>query len=460
MRPHSEPQVNRDARRRIVFVTGTRADFGKQKSLMARVRDSREFEHGIFVTGMHMLARYDSTINEILKAGFHQVFPYINQDASVDSQMDLVLANTIQGLGHYVREFHPELIIVHGDRIETLAGAIVGALNNILVGHIEGGEVSGTVDELLRHSVSKLSHLHFVSNQESRRRLIQMGESPSSIYVIGSPEVDTMLSDELPSIDEVRARYDIQFPAYHVFAYHPVTGELNALPENIRAVISALEQSGRNFVAIYPNNDTGSNVIMEELAKLRQHPRFRIFPSLRFEYFLTLMKHAQSVVGNSSCGIHEAPVYGVPTLNIGTRQMNRFRHPSIINVREDTTEVLDALRSTPRHFAPTLHFGNGKSAELFMNHLSSPSLWSTPRQKQFCDIRVLGSGPRPAGREEVSWAEVDPARAAQAGCGSDWEVDSSRPEAATALEAEPPRLAMDAVPNGLGFSCFARLALS
>jgi UDP-N-acetylglucosamine 2-epimerase (hydrolysing) len=175
---------------------------------------------------MHMLSRYGSTAIEIHKAGFDNIFPYINQDASVNSQMDLVLANTIQGLGHYIRECPPDLIVVHGDRIEALAGAIVGALNNILVAHIEGGEVSGSVDELIRHAVSKSSHLHFVANDEARARLVQMGEARSSIFVIGSPDIDVMLSDSLPDLEEVKTKYEIPFAEYAIFLLHPVTTEL------------------------------------------------------------------------------------------------------------------------------------------------------------------------------------------------------------------------------------------
>ena len=181
-----------ELKRKILFLTATRADFGKLKSLMRIVSDAEEFECSIFATGMHMLARYGSTIQEIYKSGFNHVHPYINQDGSVNSQMDLVLANTITGLGLYIRESQPDLLVVHGDRVEALAGAIAGALNNVRVAHIEGGEVSGTVDEVLRHAVTKLSHVHFVANEESAVRLRQMGEALNSIVIMGSPDTDIM----------------------------------------------------------------------------------------------------------------------------------------------------------------------------------------------------------------------------------------------------------------------------
>ena len=194
-----------------------------------------------------MLARYGSTVKEIQLAGFQHIYSYINQDGSVNSQMDLVLANTIQGLGHYIREFSPDLIVVHGDRIEALAGAITGVISNILVAHIEGGEVSGTMDELIRHAVTKLSHFHFVSNNQARKRLVQMGEAPDSIFVIGSPDIDIMLSENLPELSEVKRRYEINFPEYAIFIYHPVTTELHLLHENITTVTAALEASGAEF---------------------------------------------------------------------------------------------------------------------------------------------------------------------------------------------------------------------
>lgn len=373
--------------KRIAFVTGTRADFGKLKPLMQKVKETAGLEYAIFATGMHMLARYGSTVREILHSGFEHVHPYINQDASVSSQMDLVLANTIQGLGHYVRESQPDMIVIHGDRVEALAGAVVGALNNTLVAHVEGGELSGTIDELLRHSISKLSHLHFVSHDEARHRLLQMGEAAESVFVIGSPDIDVMLSDKLPPLAEVKRHYDIVFDDYAILMYHPVVTALGGLRDNIRAVLQAARDSGLCFVTVYPNNDAGSEVILGELESVRGHPRFRLLPSMRFEYFLSLLKHARAIVGNSSSGIHEAPVYGVPTINIGTRQMNRFVHASIADVPEDAGRILQALQQARRGCAPCFHFGRGDSAERFAARLSDPPLWMTPRQKQFRDLR-------------------------------------------------------------------------
>jgi UDP-N-acetylglucosamine 2-epimerase (hydrolysing) len=145
--------------------------------------------------------------------------------------MDLTLAKTIEGFSSYCKKINPDLIVIHGDRVETLAGAIVGSLNNILVAHIEGGELSGTVDELIRHSVTKLSHIHFVSNDEAAKRLLQMGEIKSSIFTIGSPDIDIMFSNDLPTLEEAKAYYEIPFKQFGVVMFHPVTTEFNEMNE-------------------------------------------------------------------------------------------------------------------------------------------------------------------------------------------------------------------------------------
>ena len=374
-------------KKKILFITGTRADFGKLKPFMLSVEESTKHSCHIFATGMHILRKYGETHDEIRKSGFKNIFLYINQIEKQESdQMDMILGKTVEGLGHYIREFKTDLIVVHGDRVEALAGAVVGALNNILVCHIEGGELSGTVDELIRHSITKLSHIHFVANSTAKKRLLQMGESEETVFITGSPEVDIMLSDSLPNISKVKERYDIPFDSYNIFIYHPVTTELSSLNEKIKIVINALIKSGDNFIVIFPNNDSGSEIIFSELERLKNNENFRCYPSIRFEYYISLMKYAKRIIGNSSAGIREASVFGIPSINIGTRQNNRLQHSSISNVSEDEEEILDAINEKPKRFKPSLNFGKGNSAEAFIRIISEKSFWEIPNQKQFKDI--------------------------------------------------------------------------
>ncbi len=373
--------------KKIVFLTGTRADFGKLKPLIDKAEKSKLFECYVFVTGMHTLSIYGSTFREVEKKGYENIFVYMNQSST--TEMDIILANTIIGFGNFVREIKPDMIIVHGDRVETLAGAIVGSLNNILVGHIEGGELSGTIDELIRHSVSKLAHIHFVSNNQAKKRLIQMGELEESIFVIGSPDLDIMKSDRLPSIEKVKKRYDIPFEDYAIFIYHPVTTNLCKLEKNIKTVLSALIKSKRNYVTIFPNNDKGTEIILSEYEKLKSNKKFRVIPSLRFEYFLKLLKESKFIIGNSSAGIREAEVYGIPSIDIGSRQKNRSKSKNIINVEHNTDSIIEAIKKAEeKKIKPVSFFGKGDSSEKFYNIIKKDNIWKTDIQKQFLDIDI------------------------------------------------------------------------
>lgn len=373
-------------KKRILFITGTRADFGKLKPLINAVKESADFEYQIFGTGMHMLAKYGGTISEITKSGFEKLFVYMNQVEG--ESMEVILANTITGLSRFLHENHVDLIVVHGDRVEALAGATVGALRNVLVAHVEGGEISGTIDELMRHAISKLSHLHFVSSVTAEKRLKQLGEAPNAVFTIGSPDVDVMMSDLLPNLSKAKERYQIDFNDYAIATLHPVTTESAEMQvQHASVFVNTLLESGDNYIVIYPNNDSGSEYIFNAYDCLKNAPNIRVFPSLRFEFFLTFLKNAKYIIGNSSAGIHEAPIYGIPTINIGSRQQNRFKHHSIVDVDFNQLEILNAIevQRTAGIYPTSQYYGDGRSAEKFLEIIKT-SIWSISNQKQFVDL--------------------------------------------------------------------------
>ncbi|WP_034922784.1 UDP-N-acetylglucosamine 2-epimerase [Gillisia sp. CAL575] len=372
--------------KKILFLTGTRADFGKIKSLIQILESHKNFEVFVFVTGMHLQQEYGYTLLEIERCNFSNVYTFEN--FTHETTMDLTLAKTIEGLSGYIKEIKPDMIVVHGDRVETLAGAIVGSLNNILVAHIEGGEISGTVDELIRHSVSKLSHIHYVSNKLARKRLMQMGEIAESIRIIGSPDVDVMFSENLPDLQKVKTYYEIEFDTYAIAMFHPVTTEFSQMRNYAQQFVKAILNNDRNYIIVYPNNDLGSNIILEEIFSLKGNSRFRLIPSLRFEYFLTLLKNASFIIGNSSAGIREAPYYGVPVINIGTRQNNRAEDSKILNVDYSYQEITQALQETQfiSKGNAVREFGDGNSANKFLESLEKLDIWKLDKQKQFRDL--------------------------------------------------------------------------
>ena len=374
--------------KKILFLTGTRADFGKIKPLIQILESDPGFEVFVFVTGMHLQYEYGLTLLEIERCKFSNLHTF--QNHTKETTMDLTLAKTIEGLSEYVNKIKPDLITVHGDRVETLAGAIVGSLNNILVSHIEGGEISGTVDELIRHSVSKLSHIHFVANQEAENRLRQMGEVKESIFEIGSPDIDIMFSENLPGIKTVRDYYQIPYENYGILLYHPVTTEIERLESDLRILLDSLENLEENFVVIYPNNDLGSSKIINEYnRRLKPLSSFRIIPSLRFEYFLSLLKNSDFIIGNSSAGIREAPYYNIPVINIGSRQNNRSRNTEIININfgeKEISKAVASLKKSGKKSEKNKEFGKGNSAELFLKYLRDGEIWNINHQKQFKDL--------------------------------------------------------------------------
>jgi UDP-N-acetylglucosamine 2-epimerase (hydrolysing) len=371
--------------KKIAFLTGTRADYGKIKPLITSLKKLPDFEISILVTGMHLLKNYGSTYNQIVNDNLGTIHLIPNQH-SVPT-MENNLAMTIEKVSSVCSVNNFDLLIVHGDRIEALAGAIVGVLRNLPVAHIEGGEVSGTVDGLIRHSVSKLSHLHFVSSEAARRRLLQLGERETSIFNIGSPDIDVMLSSQLPNINEVKVRYEIPFDKYGILIFHPITNEVNKIQEISKAVCEAVNLSNKKYVVIKPNNDLGTEVVQHNLQNLSDPNRFIHIPSMRFEYFLQLLKNAEFIIGNSSAGVREAAYFGIPAINIGTRQLNRNRNSLIVDSDYEINQILQSISLTERlQRSPIQDFGEGKSGELFFSVMTDKDLWPIDTNKVFIDL--------------------------------------------------------------------------
>ena len=375
--------------KKIVFLTGTRADFGKLKSLITILEKQTDFNVHLFVTGMHLLPEYGYTVNEIVNSKFSNITKF---DNSADGKMEMSLSKTIEGFSNYLSDLKPDLVIVHGDRLEALAGAIVSSINNTLVAHIEGGEISGTIDESIRHAISKFSHIHFTSDEESKQRLIKLGENPKNINVIGSPDLDLMNEENMEPINKVKEYYEIPFNNYGIVMFHPVTTEIDCLDDHVSHLCQALISSKKNYIVIYPNNDLGNERIIKKYKKILKNNSFKIFPSLRFEYFLTLLKHSDFLIGNSSCGLREAPFFGVPSINIGTRQKGRSNLSQIINVEPVSEKILKKINQINNSRKNTFKIDQDvfikNSDKKFLRALKRKSFWITSKQKHFFDQKA------------------------------------------------------------------------
>jgi UDP-N-acetylglucosamine 2-epimerase (hydrolysing) len=370
--------------KKLLFVTGTRADFGKLEPL-ALAAQKAGFQISFFITGMHMMKRYGETRLEVKRFAGAEFFEFVNQREG--DALDFILSKTILGFSDFVHEHRPDLVIIHGDRVEALAASLVCAMRYIRSAHIEGGEVSGTIDESIRHCNTKLCATHFVSSEAARQRVLALGEAPDRVYTIGSPELDTHAKPSGVTIEEVKARYAIPFDDYGIVIFHPVTSEVDTIGAQAQSLFACLEASGKNFVVIAPNNDPGTDAIFQVIEALPKD-RFRLIPSMRFNYFSELMKNASAMIGNSSAGVREAPFLGLPSLDVGTRQNSRGIAESIANAEAMDTNSMNRFlqHSWAKNFIGSMGFGAGTASEKFINVLSTHEYWLLPSQKAFNDL--------------------------------------------------------------------------
>ena len=232
-----------------------------------------------------------------------------------------------------------------------------------------------------------------MANEEAKKRTMQLGETPDSIYVIGSPDLDLMNPESLPSLEEVKEWYQIKYEKYAISMLHPVTTEYNIVPTIAKDYFEALKESEKNYIAIYPNNDLGSEYIVREIEKLEAGGKFRVFRSIRFEYFLRLLYDCEFIIGNSSAGIREAPYYRKKTINVGTRQNNRASIGSIVNCNYSKGNILESIKEVSMNKSEigidkeeTSNFGDGKSASKFIEIIKEIIEKPPEQQKVFQDM--------------------------------------------------------------------------
>lgn len=365
--------------KRILFISGTRADFGKLDPLAAAAEENG-FEVLFLVCGMHMIPRHGLTKNEVVKR--YQTFECVNQKDG--DSLDLILTKSISSFSDIFRIVEPDLVIHHGDRVEAFASSIVCATNFIRSAHIEGGEVSGTIDEVFRHCNSKLSDIHFVSSREASDLLVNLGEPPHKINIIGSPELDVHAKSIEIELNEVLDRYEIDFDEYGIAIFHPVFSEQKLIGNHAQSFFDAIEGSGKNFVIIEPNNDDGSDVIRAVLDQKRGNKRLRILPSMRFSYFSRLLRGAKLFIGNSSVAVREAPFLGIASISIGTRQNGRTKNKDVVIIEEIDRDHIEASinRDWGLNRPVSKEFGVGGSSEKFVEALKAID-WTASLQKKF-----------------------------------------------------------------------------
>ena len=257
----------------------------------------------------------------------------------------------------------------------------MGSLNHILTAHIEGGEVSGTIDDTIRHAVTKLSHIHFVGSNSAYKRVLKMGENKKSIFNIGSPDIDIITKKKLPTINYVKKRYSINFNRYGILLWHPVTSKVFSIKKDTQKLINFIETLNKKIVVIYPNNDPGSNQIINIYNNLKNN-NFKFLKRLRFESFLTLLKNSEFIIGNSSSAIYEAPMFKY-LLNIGDRQYKRLKLSTIKNYEVDDLNKINFLKFISTLKKQKKIFGIRNSDKKFLDILMKKNLWEISKKSFF-----------------------------------------------------------------------------
>lgn len=334
--------------KKIAIVTATRAEYGLLSPVIRelRKRESDEFRVELIVTGTHLSDSYGMTVKEIDDRMDHCIPVSVKSTSEAD-----ISANQAETLVQFTELFLKEkyhAVLLLGDRYETLAIAIAAGNTRTPIFHLCGGDTTeGAMDEWIRHSITKMSYLHFVTNEESRRRVIQLGEDPERVFNYGSTSIDNIMRVADMSKEEVLSSVGLSDCKYALCTYHPVTMESDSVDKQISEFLEAIKKFPEiEFIVTKSNADQGGARINELLDKAEKKiSNLHVFTSLGIRRYLSLMKYSEFVLGNSSSGIIEAPAFHVPTVNIGDRQKGRLQSESIINCRADNNSIQYAIRT-------------------------------------------------------------------------------------------------------------------
>lgn len=374
-------------KKKVCFVILSRANYGSIKSLMHEIKRDNEFRLQIVVGASAILDKFGNVKDVIKKDGFKidANLDFQSSNLTLSSMSDTVGKGIIQ-ISEVFKLIKPDFVFTVGDRYETMATALSSIFLNIPLCHTMGGERTGTIDESIRHSISKLAHFHFVSNEDSRLRLIKMGERKNKIFNVGCPRIDTVkkiltnyskkkLIDTLNSLG-VGSKIELSDKLI-IFSQHPVTSEVNRNRQNFKETLKAIEMTKDKFKIIYlwPNSDPGSDEIATEVRQLREKNNlkslnFRFIINMSPEIYFQLMNEAELIIGNSSSAIREGAYIGIPAIDIGTRQLTRIVAKNVIRVNYNRKKIFKAiLKQVGKKYKTSNIYGNGEAAKKIINIL-------------------------------------------------------------------------------------------
>jgi UDP-hydrolysing UDP-N-acetyl-D-glucosamine 2-epimerase len=382
--------------RTIGVVTVSRSDYGVYLPILKAIEKDPGLHLHLIVAGMHLSSEFGCTVDAIKQDGFdtsEQIEMALSSDSAAGVCTSMGLGAI--GFGQSFSRKRPDILLVLGDRFEMHAGALSALPFKIPVAHIHGGEITeGAIDDALRHSITKLSHLHFVATEDYARRVQQLGEQPWRIVVSGAPSLDNLKTVDLLSRPDLESQFGLNLDQpFLLVTYHPVTLEPEDTEARMREFLSALDELGMATVFTYPNADPQGRLIIRLLEQFaEEHENAAVAVNLGTQAYFSMMKLATAMVGNSSSGIVEAPSFRLPVVNIGNRQRGRIRARNIIDVGNSRTEIVAGLkRAIDREFRESLAgminpYGDGDAAEKIVETLRAVELNDKLFIKHFHDM--------------------------------------------------------------------------
>ena len=382
--------------RKICVVTSSRADYGLLRWVMQEIKDDPKLNLQVIATGMHLSPTFGLTYRVIEEDGFRvdakiEILGSSDSPTAIAESMALALAGTAKAFS----ELKPDLVVILGDRFEIFAATAAALVSKIPIAHLHGGEITvGAFDEAFRHSITKMSHLHFVATDEYRSRVIQLGENPKNVYLVGGVGIDSIKNLPLLSREELEAQLGIEFGAKSLLiTFHPVTLDVESSENQMKELLAALSQlSDTTLIFTMPNADTGGHVLIKMIEEfVGQNENAKVFTSLGQLKYLSCISYVDGVVGNSSSGITEVPTFKKGTINVGDRQLGRIQAPSVINcepVEKDIEHAIEKLYSPnfKSNLAATKNpYGDGGASARIVKELKEASLEGIVK-KTFYDL--------------------------------------------------------------------------
>ena len=383
----------------ICFVIFSSANYNSIKSLISEVKKNKNLKLQLIVGSSATSDKYGDVYNRIVKDGYIVDFKIENQFGTTElSSMVKTTAIAMIELSECFNKLNPDLVFTVGDRHETISTAITASYMNILVAHTMGGEITGTIDETVRHSITKLSNLHFVSNYDSYKRVIKLGENKKHVFNVGCPRNDLikkiikkkkfqkefkLISKAgVGDLDEIR-----QNDHYIVVLQHPVTTEILKTKKSIQCILKAIVQLDKKNIIIWPNSDAGSDEISKQIRIFREKgllKKTKIVKNLPIEQYIPLIKNTKCLIGNSSSAIRDGSFLGIPAVNIGTRQNGRLRYKNVLDAALDTDDILKKIKKNyGKKFKSSNIYGDGTSGKRIISIIKKLKKFTTQKQNQF-----------------------------------------------------------------------------